>query len=1478
MKYFAFFIGILLSIVLIVTPLNAETQLLLGVTAIVMAAFIKRHYTVSGRFIFASLVAIVSGRYIYWRITQSIDFDSYMEYFFGWGMLFAEFYFLVILILSYIQQLWTKQRKITPLPEEDNTWPSVDIFIPTYNEDLDIVKITTMAAQGIDWPKEKLNIFILDDGRRAEFREFAEKQGVHYITRNDNKGAKAGNMNNALKHSNGDLIAIFDCDHVPTRSFLQCTAGWFLKDKELALLQTPHHFYNDDPFEKNLSDLGKKNPNEGVLFYGLIQDGNDFWNSSFFCGSCAILRRKAIESIGGFATETITEDAHTSLRLHQKGWNSAYFNMPQASGLATDSLRTHIGQRIRWARGMLQIFRTDNPFLIPGLKWGQRICYGSAMLHFLFPLARIVLLTAPLVFLLLDVNIIAASPKTIFAYALPHIVIAMMATFYLQTKFRQIFLTEIYETTLAFHLVGPTLLTLINPRLGKFNVTSKSGSTKDTYFDWQIVWPQILTALVLIGAIFYALYQIFYLELPSNLNWALAFNIFWACVSTIILLLSSAVALEKRDRRKEHRVAMNHEVVMQTDSGHSFHGVISDMSINGVSIKIHEQEYLKVRNEVRENHKLYISGKYSNVSLRLEGEIKGIDKGHLRVWIDTKQENQLNSVVKMMFGRADSWIEWKDTKSQNARRAWKGIFSTIKRFIAWNMKSIFVRKKHVHVDHHNPTEEVKTTKAQHADEDRKLKLLSTQLHSLIVLLSVLALGGISQSSYSDDFIYQEGKRFSSIETVKRNRHINLALKDIGVNEPIYMQGGDSSRGMSFSLRSDEVIQAATMHLRLSISPGLDPSNSQLVVVINGETVHSLSLDTNNRGINEITFPISPYVLLLDNTLEFQVLARKLGDDTEALKFDKSVWVQISNSSYLALDTSRIPMNLDLNNLPSPFFDKRDHEELKLSMILPSIPSQLKIQSATIVSSYWGRLASFRKASFPVFINEIPRGNGIVFMTEVNRPAGFEHISVNGPSLELIVNPNDALGQLLLVKGRTDDELVTVAKALGAGNLLLSGQKSDVSEPIFKRRDDYDAPEWIPSDRPVSFGEIESNPNLEGYGLAPGLLTLNFKMAPDIFLWGEKGIPVTLKFRNPGDQWLDLEHSRLDVLMNEKYVTSIPLNDPDIKNVSGTDYLRSVKTFNIPPYLFYGENQLQFYFDLKTKVSERSYHLLPGNLRVAVDLDSSIDMSSIYRYSKMPNLAYLTQAGLPFSRKADLSETAVVLPEGGADPYTLEALFTFVANISGKTGQAALGITIIDGAEIENYADHDIVFFGEYDNQPLLQKWKEVSPITLEGRYISVASHSLISRFRYKFQSLFSDENYTPDQVVLPTASMASVLFSFQSPLNPQRTAVGFIANSQEQLLELVNVVKSKEKEVEVQGDFVVLHNDEVMNFSSAKPYFVGNLPWYIEGQWYIASNAWLIPPFLIITVLILAFSMLLIIKAKAKRAFELRERRIVGQR
>src|SRR5579863_4357715 len=537
---------------LLILQLAWQEQAVFGAVLIVLAMFLN---TASGSITVTMLLMAVSVfstlRYAYWRVIQTWEGITSAGHLHRWDtvyivlLLAAEFFAFSTLLLGYFQTLRPLKRRPVPLDGDPANWPTVDVLVPTYNEPLHVVRGTILAAMAMDYPAEKMRVLLLDDGRREAFRDFAARIGVEYVTRGNNAHAKAGNINHALQYLHGEFVAIFDSDHVPARSFLQMTLGGFLRDGRLGLVQTPHHFYSPDPFERNLGQF-RRVPNEGELFHRLVQDGNDLWNASFFCGSCAVLRRSALDEIGGIAVETVTEDAHTALRMQRNGWNTAYLNVPLAAGLATESLAAHIGQRIRWARGMTQILRVENPLFASGLSFSQRLCYFNATTHFLFAIPRLIFLTVPLVYLLFGKVNIYGYTWAILAYAFPHLILSNLTNSRVQGRYRYSFWNEIYEVVLAPYILFPTLLALINPKLGKFNVTSKGGILRRSYFDRRIALPYLFLLALNVAGIVMGVQR--YLNDPAHRD-AIAMNAAWALYNAMILSVAASVAFERRKLR-----------------------------------------------------------------------------------------------------------------------------------------------------------------------------------------------------------------------------------------------------------------------------------------------------------------------------------------------------------------------------------------------------------------------------------------------------------------------------------------------------------------------------------------------------------------------------------------------------------------------------------------------------------------------------------------------------------------------------------------------------------------------------------------------------------------------------------------------------------------------------------------------------------------------------------------------------------------
>ena len=642
-------VGLLLMALIISVPLDLYAQCTFALGCFVAMLVIRR---IPGRFSVLALVALsllASLRYMYWRLTSTLDFDNWLDSVLGYGLVVAEFYTLVVIVLGYVQTAWPLHRKPVMMPRDTSQWPTVDVFIPSYNEALNIVKLSIFAAQAIDWPADKLRVYVLDDGRREDFREFCEQIGVGYITRNNNRHAKAGNLNEALKITDGEYVAMFDADHVPTRSFLQVAMGWFLKDPKLAMLQTPHFFFSPDPFEKNL-DTFRDVPNEGELFYGLLQDGNDLWNATFFCGSCAVLRRSSLLEIGGVATETVTEDAHTALKLNRKGYNTAYLAIPQAAGLATESLSRHVAQRIRWARGMAQIFRTDNPLLGKGLSIGQRLCYANAMLHFFYGLPRLVFLTAPLAYLLFGAEIMHASALMITAYVIPHILHASLTNSAIQGRFRHSFWNEVYEAVLAWYIMGPVLMAMINPKFGGFNVTDKGGVVEEKFFDWTLARPYIV--LLTLNVVVFGIGIVSLYELGWNndaITLTILINLAWTIYNIIITSAAIAVASEIRQVRAEPRVQAELPIRVKRADGVLIDGVTQDFSQTGLGLR------LPVDAGIESGDSLTVSLYRGGQAYEFPTRVMFCRDGYLGTRFENLTLRQQSELVRLTFARADNW-------------------------------------------------------------------------------------------------------------------------------------------------------------------------------------------------------------------------------------------------------------------------------------------------------------------------------------------------------------------------------------------------------------------------------------------------------------------------------------------------------------------------------------------------------------------------------------------------------------------------------------------------------------------------------------------------------------------------------------------------------------------------------------------------------------------------------------------------------
>jgi len=589
----------LFGVFLLWLPISLQAQLVLSLAVLaLMLLFMMRPQNKTFRLMTFVFSAVLALRYAFWRTTETLpDINEPWNFIPGIILYAAEMYCLIMLAINFFIVADPLERKPAPQLADDDK-PTVDVVVPSYNESADLLALTLAAAKSMNYPADKLTVYLLDDGgtdakcsqsdpraaiaarrRREELQALSAALGVRYHARAENTHAKAGNLNAGLSISNSELVVVFDADHAPVREFLNETVGHFKNDEKLFLVQTPHYFLNPDPVEKNLQTFGKM-PSENEMFYSVVQRGLDKWNASFFCGSAAVLRRKALKETGGFSGQSITEDCESALALHCRGWHSLYVDKPLIAGLQPETLVSFIGQRVRWAQGMLQILTLNRPFLQRGLSAGQRICYAGTNLFWLFPLTRLTFMFSPLLYIFFSLQIFEANITEFICYSVTYLISSFAMQSYLFGRVRWPWVSELYEYVQSVMLFGAILSVVKNPRKPTFNVTSK-GQTLDESKLSPLARPYFLIFFLLFAATCYAIWRYTTEAMPSELLLIVAG---WNIINMGIAGAALGSVSERRERRRNQRLSVRRHAILHA-GGTSHAVIIADVSSGGLALQ-----------------------------------------------------------------------------------------------------------------------------------------------------------------------------------------------------------------------------------------------------------------------------------------------------------------------------------------------------------------------------------------------------------------------------------------------------------------------------------------------------------------------------------------------------------------------------------------------------------------------------------------------------------------------------------------------------------------------------------------------------------------------------------------------------------------------------------------------------------------------------------------------------------------------------
>lgn len=528
----------------------------------------------------ARAVTVIAGAYLlyylWWRASATLNPEAPG---FSWIVLAAEvqgaFNFYLFAMMAW------DIRRVPPCVLRPGL--TVDVFVPTYNEELDILEATLTGCRMIRYPH---TTYVLDDGRRPEVAALAERLGCRYLTRPDNAHAKAGNLNAALRNSDGAFIVVLDADIVPQPDYLDRTLGYFV-DERVALVQLPQEFYNRDSVQHARSAEQAAPWHDQTLFYRVIQPGKNRWNAAFWCGSPSVVRRAALEDVGGVATETITEDIHTTVRLHARGWKTVYHDEILAYGIAPQTLYAFALQRLRWAQGTMQLLRSrENPIIMPGLSLGQRLNYVASTFTYFDAYQKLIYITTPSVILLTGLLPLRIEGWQFFLHWVPYFLLGLTANTALGRGSFRYLQVEQYNLLKMFTFIWASTI-LVWPRPLRFKVTPKKTDDTVGYQERQALRPNmVVLALILATMAIGMLNLLTGLTASYSSDGIIVMTFFWALANAGLLAIGVNAILRRiaHLRRRTYRFPARLKAAISDLDGVSTLAVTENLSREGVGI------------------------------------------------------------------------------------------------------------------------------------------------------------------------------------------------------------------------------------------------------------------------------------------------------------------------------------------------------------------------------------------------------------------------------------------------------------------------------------------------------------------------------------------------------------------------------------------------------------------------------------------------------------------------------------------------------------------------------------------------------------------------------------------------------------------------------------------------------------------------------------------------------------------------------
>ena len=709
---------------------------------------------------------------------------------------------------------------------------------------------------------------------------------------------------------------------------------------------------------------------------------------------------------------------------------------------------------------------------------------------------------------------------------------------------------------------------------------------------------------------------------------------------------------------------------------------------------------------------------------------------------------------------------------------------------------------------------------------------------------------------------------------------SISLAQMGFPEGISLTGGQFQGGASFTLPVDQVITTARLELNLKVSPAMVARNATMQLMLNGQPLGTVPLTVTDSDTARYQLDIPSALMVSSNNLSFKI------NDGDAMQCQRDLSdkyrVTIMADSRFELEGQQLDIGADLSHFPRPFFDSMQMTPAAIAMAFPAKLSGDTLSASALISSWMGIQADYRGVSFAAYHDRLPEKNGILIGHPGEQIGGLTLPATEQPLLKVVDNPANPVYKLLLVVGKDDASLRAAAWRLTRGKFAMQTPSVDVTTQTIPASKPYDAPRWIPTDRPVKLSElIRKDQSLTTTGLWHDALRVAFRAAPDLFLWDGETIPLHIGYRFPTESWIDEDRSWLSMTMNDTFLHNLPVNKQGaletLWHKLGGDARQEKFDMPLEPYMIYGDNQLSLYFNIQPKASAPCSVLLNNNIKSRIEDDSWIDLSHTRHFALLPNLSYFVGASFPFTRLADYSETVLMLPEKPTETQ-IATLLDMAARSGNATGTALgrnrvlLGVPT-GGAGVELLNDRDVLAVTGLDQHDFNRAILNTSPFVMHDSTLGVREPTTWERIKRWIAGDWASDGLEADRYFSSNEAWRGFV-SFRSPWNNDRLVVLAIGSNDEQLSRLHGDLASAKINAGIRGDAAVITNENgVRSFRVGEQFPSGEMPTQMRVIWYANQHSALLAILGLLFGCIVGSVLFVWLRNRAKRRLDLDNRK-----